>query len=196
VATITVVSGGKQSGTVGTTLPLPIVVKAKNSTGTAVSGAPITFANGGIGGTFSPNPAITGSNGQASVTFTLPTVAKKMTVTASDGSVSVNITETSVAGPPTTFAIVSGNNQTAHPNTKLLRNLVVSVKDQYGNGISGVTVTLTDNGAGGIFSTTTPVTTSTGQASVSYTTGSKTGTVTISASTSTLGPLNFTETVK
>ena len=161
-----------------------------------VSGAPITFANGGIGGTFSPNPVTTGSNGQASTTFTLPTVAKKMTVTASDGSISVNITETSVAGPPTSFTIVSGNNQSANRNTKLQKNLVVSLKDQYGNPIPGVTVTFTDNGAGGLFSTTTPVTTVTGQASVTYTTGSNAGTVTISASTSTLAPVNFTETVK
>jgi len=73
---------------------------------------------------------------------------------------------------------------------------VVLLKDEYGNPISGVTVTFTDNGAGGTFSTTTPVTTVSGQATVTYTTGSNAGTVTISASTSVLGPLNFTETVK
>ena len=196
VTSIAVVSGGKQSGTVGTTLPLALVVKAKNSSGQGVAGAPITFADGVTSGTFSPNPAITGSNGQASTTFTLPTVAKKMTVTASDGSIKVNITETSVAGPATSFTIVSGNNQSANRNTKLSKNLVVSLKDQYGNPISGVTVTFTDNGAGGTFSTTMPVTTTTGQASVTYTTGSTSGTVTISASTSTLGPLTFTETVR
>jgi hypothetical protein len=195
VTAITVVSGGKQSGTVGTTLPLQIVVKAKNGTA-GVVGAPITFANGGIGGTFSPNPAITGSNGQASTTFTLPTIAKKMTVTASDSGISVNITETSVAGPATSFAIVSGNNQSAHVKTKLTKNLVVSLKDQYGNPISGATVTFTDNGAGGTLSATSLLTTSSGQASVSYTTGPNTGTVTITASTGTLTPLNFTETVK
>jgi hypothetical protein len=175
---------------------LQLVVKAKNSSGQGVAGAPITFADGVTSGTFSPNPAITGSNGQASTTFTLPTVAKKMTVTASDGSIKVNITETSVAGPATSFTIVSGNNQSANRNTKLSKNLVVSLKDQYGNPISGVTVTFTDNGAGGTFSTTMPVTTTTGQASVTYTTGSTSGTVTISASTSTLGPLTFTETVR
>jgi hypothetical protein len=196
ITSLSLISGGKQTGAVGTTLPLPLVVRAKNSSGKVVSGAPITFADGGIGGTFSPNPAITGSNGEASTTFTLPTVVKSFTVTASDGSVSVNITEKTVVGPPTSFTIVSGNNQSANPKTKLSKNLVVSVKDEYGNPIEGVTVTFTDNGAGGTFSTTTPVTTVTGQASVTYTTGPNAGTVTISASTSTLGPLNFTETVK
>jgi hypothetical protein len=195
VTVITVVSGGKQSGTVGTTLPLQIVVKAKNGTA-AVSGAPITFAAAGLGGTFSPNPVTTGSNGQASTTFTLPTVAKSFTVTASDGSISVNITEKSVAGPATNFAIVSGNNQTAHVKTKLTKNLVVSLKDQYGNPISGATVTFTDNGAGGTLSVTSLLTTTAGQASVSYTTGPNTGTITITAATGSLTPLNFTETVK
>ena len=195
VTVLTVVSGGKQSGTVGTALPLPLVVKAKNSSGGAVSGASISFTDGS-NGTFSPNPAITGSNGEASTTYTLPTVAKSNTVTASDGSVKVNITEHSLPGAPANLTIVSGNNQSANPNTLLPKKLVVKVTDQYSNAISGVTVTFTDNGAGGKFSTTTPVTGSNGEASVSYTTGSTAGTVTISASTSTLGPVNFKETVK
>jgi hypothetical protein len=196
ISSLTLISGGKQTGTVGTTLPLPLVVKAKNSSGKVVSGALITFSDGGIGGTFSPNPAVTASSGEASTTFTLPTVVKSFTVTAADGSVSTGITEKTVVGPQTSFTIVSGNNQTANPKTKLQKNLVVSLKDEYGNPISGVTVTFTDNGAGGTFSTTTPVTTVTGQASVTYTTGSNAETVTISASTSVLGPLDFTETVK
>jgi hypothetical protein len=196
VATVTVVSGGKQTGTVGTTLPLPIVVKAKNSSGVIVVGAPITFADSGLGGTFSPNPAITGSNGEASMTFTLPTVAKIFTVTATDSPATVNITETSTPGTATALTIVQGNNQSAFPKNLLPKKLIVKVADKYGNGISGVTVTFTDNGAGGTFSTTTPVTTSNGEATVSYTTGANAGTITISASTSTLGPVNFTETVK
>jgi hypothetical protein len=196
VATITVVSGGKQVGVVGSVLPLPITVKAKNSAGVIVVGAPITFAMGTLNGSFSPNPAITGSNGQATTTVTLPTSAKIFTVTATDSPATVNITETSTPGPATSFTIVQGNNQSANPNTLLAKKLIVKVADQYGNGISGVTVTFTDNGAGGTFSTTTPVTTSNGQASVSYTTGANAGTITISASALTFTPLNFTETVK
>jgi hypothetical protein len=176
-------------------LPLPITVKAKNSSGVIVVGAPITFASA-VGGTFSPNPAITGSNGQASTTFTLPTVAKILTVTATDSPATVNITETATAGPATALTIIQGNNQSANPHNLLPKKLIVKVADQYGNGIAGVTVTFTDHGAGGTFSTTTPVTVANGEATVSYTTGSTAGTITISASTSTLGPVNFTETVK
>jgi hypothetical protein len=196
VTSITIVSGQKQSGTAGTTLPLPIVLKAKNASGKAVSGAPITFTDAGLGGTFSPNPAITSSNGEATTTFTLPTAAKTFAANGADGSVSVNVTETSVAGPASSLSIVSGNNQQAEPGKALTKKLVVSVTDQYKNPISGVTVTFTDNGAGGTFSTKTPVTAANGQASVTYTCGTKAGSVTISATTTTLGPVNFTETVK
>jgi adhesin/invasin len=162
-----------------------------------VSGASISFVDGGAGGSFNPNPATTNSTGQASTSYTLPTVAKAtIAITASDGSVTAATSEKSVAGAPATLAIVSGNNQSGQPGTALPKKLVVSVTDQYENPISGVTVTFTDNGGGGTFSTTTPVTGGNGQASVTYTCGSTAETVTISASTSTLGPVNFTETVK
>ena len=197
VTTLVLFSGGRQTGTVGTTLPLAIVVTAKNSSGKVVSGASVTLSDGGAGGTFSPNPAVTNTKGQASTSYTLPTVAKAViTITASDGSVNVTTQEKAVAGAATNLAIVSGNSQSGNPNTTLGKKLVVSLSDQYNNPIVGATVTFTDNGAGGTFNTTTPVTSSLGQATVSYTTGSKAGTVTISATTSILGPLNFTETVR
>jgi hypothetical protein len=194
VASITLISGSKQTGTVGTTLPNPLVVKAKDAFGNVVPNAPISFTDN-VGGTFSPNPATTATTGQASTMYTLPTVAKSLTVVASNGSVSLKITENSVAGAPALFTIVQGNNQFAHPNNKLAKALIVKITDQYGNGISGLTVTFTDNGAGGSFTNTTPVTTANGQATTNYTTGSIKQTVTITATYGTLTPLNFTETV-
>jgi hypothetical protein len=194
VAALSVVSGSKQVGTVGTTLPLPIVVRAKDAVGNVVPGATVAFADG-TGGTFSPNPAITDSTGQVATSYTLPTVAKSLTVTASVGSVKTTCAEQSNAGPATAMTIVQGNNQTAHVNTKLAKALIVSITDQYQNGIPGLTVTFTDNGAGGTFSTTAPITNNHGQASVTYTTPANTGTVNITATYSTLPPAQFTETV-
>src|SRR5581483_5461021 len=194
VATLAVVSGGKQVGKVGSTLLLPIVIKAKDSLGNIVPGASVSFTDG-FGGTFSPNPAVTGSNGQASTSYTLPTVAKALTVTASVGSIIAHVSEQSTAGPATAMNILQGNNQTAHPNNKLPKTLIVSVTDQYGNGISGLTVNFSDNGAGGIFSSSNPGTSTLGRVTVTYTTPAKTGTVTITASYSTLSPAVFTETV-
>jgi hypothetical protein len=194
VASLAVVSGSKQVGTVGTTLPLPLVIRAKDAVGNLVTGASVSFTDGS-GGTFNPNPAITASTGEATTSYTLPTVAKSLTVVAAAGSVKVNVSEQATAGPATAVSVVTGNNQTAHVNTKLPKSLVVGVSDQYGNGIPGLTVTFTDNGAGGTFSTTTPVTNAHGQATVTYTTPSQTGTVTINATYSTLPSAVFTETV-
>ena len=194
LASLTVVSGGKQVGTVGTTLPQPLVFKAKDAVGNAIPGVSVSFTDG-FNGTFSPNPAVTGSTGLATTTYTLPTVAKALTVTASSGSVSIRASEQSTAGAAALVNIVQGNNQSAHINNKLPKSLIVSVTDQYGNGLPGLTVNFTDNGAGGIFSNPSPVTGTTGQVTVTYTTPSQTGTVTIDASYSTLSPAVFTETV-
>jgi hypothetical protein len=196
VASIQTISGAKQSGTVGTTLPAPLVVKAKDAYGNLEVGALILFSDGGVGGVFSnPNPVATGTNGEASITYTLPLTAKTITVSATNGSVTDKITESAVAGPPALVNIIQGNNQSAHEKNKLPKALIVSVTDQYGNGLAGLTVNFTDNGAGGTFSNASPVTGATGQVSVTYTTSSTPGTVTIDASYGTLNPAVFTETV-
>jgi hypothetical protein len=196
VSTLVVSSGARQTGTVGSPLPNPIVVTAKNSSGKVVAGASVSFSDGGAGGSFNPSTAITATNGTATTVYTLPTVPKaSITVTATSGSASVTLTEKAVVGPATNLTIVSGNNQTGNHSTKLAKNLVVLVSDQFSNPISGVTVNFTDNGAGGTFSSAHPVTTTSGQVSVSYTAGPNPGTVTISATTTTLGPTNFTETI-
>jgi hypothetical protein len=195
VASLSTISGSKQVGTVGTTLPNPIVVKAKDAVGNLVSGTSISFSDG-FGGTFNPNPGITGTNGETSTMYTLPTVAKALTVTAQDGTISLKITENSTPASPALTNIIQGNNQSANPNNKLPKTLIVSVTDQYGNGISGLTVNFTDNGAGGTFSNSAPVTSTIGEVTVTYTTGSQAGTVTIDATYGSLSPAVFTETVK
>jgi hypothetical protein len=195
VASISLVSGGKQIGTVGTTLPAPIVVKAKDAAGNLAAGALILFSDGGVGGVFSSNPVATGSNGQAAISYTLPETVKTVTVKASNGNVSAQVNENSVAGSPSAVNIIQGHNQTAHPNKSLPKSLIVSVTDQYGNGLAGMPVTFSDNGAGGTFSSATAVTSATGRATVTYTTPSKTGTVTITSCYGAFAQA-FTETVQ
>jgi len=194
VAALSVVSGAKQTGTVATTLPLPLVFKAKDAVGNVVPGASVSFTDNS-GGTFSPNPAITASNGQATTTYTLPTVAKSLAVTASVGSVSVNASEKSIPDPAAAIVKIQGDNQVAHKNNKLPKMLIVAVEDQYGNGISGLTVIFTDNGSSGAFTNPSPVTNSLGQASTGYTTPGQLGTITIDVSYGTLPPAVFTVTV-
>ena len=195
-ASITVVSGGSQTGTVGTTLPAPIVVKVADSYGNAVPGVAVTFSPGTFGGSFSNNPVTTDSLGRASVSYTLPTKAGYITLTASNGSLSRGIAEHAVAAGASAMFIVSGNNQTAKPNTMLPKSLTVSVKDQYGNAVAGVTVTFADNGAGGTFSSPSAITNAPGKASVQYTTPPQSGPVTINASVTGLSSVVFSETVQ
>jgi hypothetical protein len=197
-AAISVISGSSQSATVGTTLPLPLVVKAKDSFGNNVSGAAVTYIDS-YGGSFAPNPATTGSNGLASATFTLPTSAHNgFAVTASSGTATpATLHETSLAGAPATQAISSGNNQTGTAGTQLSKPLVSVVKDQYGNPVSGVTVTFVDGGAGGSFVNSTPVTNNSGQAGATYTLPPAVGTYSITATVnSNVNVVTFTETAK
>ena len=193
-AVISAISGSSQSGTVGTVLPLPLVVLAKDSFGNKVSGASVTFSDS-YGGTFAPNPATTGSNGQASTAFTLPTSAHTgFAVTASSGTATAaTLHETSVAAAPATLAISAGNKQTAAPGTQLPKPLVVVVKDQYGNAVSSVTVTFSSGGEG-TFLNSTPITNSAGQASATYTLPPTAGTYTITATVnSNVNVVSFTE---
>lgn len=197
-AVIATLSGSSQSGVVATTLPAPLVVTVKDLYGNLVGGASVSYSDGGLTGSkFTPNPAVTGTNGQASSVYTLPTVAKSgYAVTASSGSAtSATFHETSQAGAPASETTTGGNKQTGTRGTTLPKALVVSVKDQYGNGVTNTAVTFTDNGAGGSFSTTAPLTNSSGNASVTYTLPPNPGTITITASVNSLN-VSFTETSK
>ena len=89
--------------------------------------------------------------------------------------------ETVTPGPASNIAAVSGNGQSAPPNTQLAQPLVVKVTDQYGNAVSGISVTFNDGGAGGTFSPNPISTSSNAGASVNYTTSGKAGSVTIQA---------------
>jgi len=193
-AAVSVASGSSQSGVVGTTLPLPLVSKVKDAYGNLIPNVQVTMSDAGLGGTFVPNPATTGTNGQASSTYTLPKVAKNaFPVTASSGSATpATYHETSTAGAPFSMATTGGNKQTAKRGTTLLKSLIVTVKDQFGNGVPNVTVSFSDNGAGGSFSSATAVTNTQGSASTMYTLPNTIGTWTITATAGSLS-VNFTE---
>ncbi len=196
-ASIALVSGNSQSGIVGTVLPAPLVVKVKDSFGNSVPNASVTFADGAIGGSFAPNPATSGTTGQASTVFTLPTTAHSgFAVTASSGTATpLTLHETSVAGAPASEAISAGNKQTGTHATQLPKPLVVVVKDQYGNAINGVTVNFSDGGVGGSFLNSAPITNSVGQASATYTLPPTAGTYSITATVSSY-VVTFTEIAK
>jgi hypothetical protein len=169
--------GGQQTGSDGFNLPKPIIVEIEDSLKNPVNGVTVTFAatKGGI-----PNPAsvVTGTNGIAGMAYTLlqlPNSPTPLTVTATapgpnGTTLKGNFSESSKAPIPTKLGITNGNYQAGTPSAQLPQALSVMVSDQYGNPVSGNSVTFTDNGAGGTFSNgPTVVTGSNGIASEFYT---------------------------
>ncbi|MCL2661605.1 MAG: Ig-like domain repeat protein, partial [Acidobacteriaceae bacterium] len=94
VATVSIVSGGGQSGVTGTALANPVVVKAVDSNGNPVPGVAVTLT--GTGFTYTPNPATTGPDGTVSITVT-PTGTGQQTVTVTAGGKTTTFSFTGTA---------------------------------------------------------------------------------------------------
>ena len=172
--TLSLVSGNGQSATVAAAFSSPLVVKDADQYGNLVSGVTVTFTapTSGASGTFTTSStAVTGSNGQAtSNTYTANTTAggPYNVVASATGASSVSFPETNTAKTTgDTIAATSGSGQTTTVGFAFANPLVATVTDQYGNPVSGVTVTFTPpaSGASGSFTTAaTAVTGSNGQA--------------------------------
>ena len=196
---LSVVTGNNQTGMEKTVLPVALSVVATDAyVSGPLSGVVVTCKDGGVGGVFTPGAIqTTDTTGKITFSYQLPPKPRAVTITcASPGYISALFGETSAVGPPARMRIVSGNYQTAAPNTALAAPLVVKVADANGFGVPGVTVNFTDNGAGGTFVATSVITSSLGTAPAQYTTGPNTGTVTITASTAGLTALNLKVTVQ
>jgi hypothetical protein len=81
-ATIAVLSGNNQTGTVSTPLPQPLVSRVTDQYSNPVPGVPVTYSDGGTGGSFSSNPVTTDIHGNTTVGYTAPSVAGTVTVQA------------------------------------------------------------------------------------------------------------------
>src|SRR5262249_12217558 len=92
MSTLKAISGSGQIGAIGTTLPKPLSVKAIDAySGNVIPGVTVTFSDGGAGGSSGNARPLTGSDGVASTTYTLP---------GTPGVVSIAITATAFISPP------------------------------------------------------------------------------------------------
>ena len=150
---LNVVSGNNQSAPAFTQLANPIKIQATDPyTGSGLAGVTVSFSDGGKGGTFNPGSAVTDSSGLVSTSYKVPQKAGNYTITASaPGLASVVLTETAVPGAAAKLAVKAGNKQTAPAGTVLPLALTSKLQDQYGNGISGVSVSMDDGNKGGVF---------------------------------------------
>jgi len=132
-------SGDNQTGIAGTTLPLVLRVKVTVNDVVA-AGHTVTWSGPGSFGTPS---MVTGSNGIATTTWTLPNGTGNLTAQASlSGAVGSPVTffAKSRADVPAMLLKIDGDNQAAEVNQIFGAPFRVQVADQYGNGVDSVIV--------------------------------------------------------
>ncbi len=130
-ATMTIVSGNGQSGTVGTELAAPLVLQIADSTGAGVPGVVVNFTvspNGGA--TINPSPAITLNDGTVTAMVTLGANPGPVTITALSYGLP-NVTFSLTANPADTPSIATAGVVSAglsNPRVAVLSpNAIVSI---------------------------------------------------------------------
>ncbi len=125
-----------------------ITVTARNASGNPVSGVPVTLSATGSGNTVTQPGAVTDPNGVATGTVSSTVAgAKIVSATANGVALTATATVTITAGPPS----AATSTVSASPTTISVggsSSITTTVKDAYGNPVSGVAVTLTASGTG------------------------------------------------
>jgi hypothetical protein len=193
---MSVTAGENQSAPAKTALPQDVQVLAVQAyTNQPFPGIPVTFSDGGKGGSFNPANATTDSNGLATTSYTLPSKIGTYTLTATaTGFGKLTFTETATAGTPVRMVNAGGPGQTGAVGTALPTLLGVTVQDANKNGVAGVTVTFDDGGAGGILTPASVVTDAAGKARASYQLPSRPGKYVVMARSTGLTSVRFGET--
>jgi uncharacterized protein YceK/plastocyanin len=135
-------SGDGQSGTVATTLSLPLRV-AVDSAGIPQAGVKVTWT--ALGGTLEPQSSVTDAGGVATTRWTLDTVSGGKAVSAVVAGVKgspVTFKATALAGPASILEKVAGDTQSVASNRQF-HPLSIRLTDQYHNKVSGQIVTWT-----------------------------------------------------
>lgn len=177
-AAIASLAGNAQTGTVGTTLPQPLVALVTAADGKPVAGVAVSWQVTVGGGSVSASSVTTDSLGRASVVVTLGTGAGADTVQASVGRVATAAVFAATATPaaPARIAVASGNGQTGTVGEPLHDSLVVAIRDVYGNPSAGVSVAWGVTAGSGTLSAASTSTDAAGRAAVSWTLGTVAGT--------------------
>jgi hypothetical protein len=202
VASVKLVTGAPASAQVGSVLSSVPVWVLKDFADSSVADAPFTLAalaGGAPAGSVVPVNGTSDGSGTAQVqTWTLGTTAGdqyvEIRVTGPDVSAQVHVTATPAAAAK--LVKISGDNppQSAPPDTALQNPFVVRVTDQFGNGVSGVTVQWRGCDGSGTYDPATDVE---GYSSARQPTGSTPGTFCSRATSGSLegSPVEFTYTV-
>ena len=137
-------------GASGTT----VVVTLLTSTNSPVEGKTVSLSSTGSAVVGAPTPATTGSNGQVSFPLN-DSVAETVTLTATDTTDSVPLTSMpsvtfATASPSASASTVTASATTSPADGETQTLISVTVKDQFGDPLSGKTVTLQGTPSGNI----------------------------------------------
>ena len=195
-----------QSTAVSTAFANALAVTVKNGSNVGVPGINVTFTAPGTGasGAFSNSTntivVATNASGVASAPFTAnATVGGPYTVTATaSGVANVTFSLTNTAGNPTSATANAGTTpQSATVGTAFGTALAVTVMDSGSNPVSGANVVFTAPGSGAsatfsnLTNTITVPTNASGVASAPVSANATAGSYNVTATVSTLPPVNF-----
>ena len=184
-------SGENQVDTVGQTLPNVIRVKVTED-GLAAAGYTVHFTGGNLG----TSSMVTGSNGIATSTWTLDSVAGPQTVTVTvDGAEGSPLTfhATAVPAEPSQLIYAGPSTNFAADTGQIFAGFAVKITDLFGNGIPGRFVQWSRTGPITL-STDSIITLADGTSTMFGTAGTTEGAITVTAAVSGLtgSPRTFT----
>ena len=188
-------AGEGQSGTVGQSLASPLRVIVTRD-GAPEAGTSVTWSAAG-GGVIAPASATTDAAGIAAGTWTLGHTPGSQTATAALSGASgspVTFSASAAAGAAASMGAAGGAGQTGSLGSALATPLQVRVVDQFGNGVSGVTVGWAVTSGGGSVAPATSVTNADGLAAATQTLPATAGAATVTATATGLSPATFTNT--
>ena len=194
------VSGDGQEGETRTNLPQPLIVEVKSlPNGKAIAGIRVRFKVTAGWGRVSASRSTTDSQGRVSTTWTLGREPGINSVEVTAEGVEP-VTFTAVAVPAelraTSLLVLYGPNQQGLVRSALAKPFTVLVRDQFGDSLSGVTVTFGVIEGDGTFSVSEAVTNDEGRAETTVTLGNQPGKNTFQATVEGLEPVTFTAVAK
>ena len=160
------VSGDGQSALAGTSVPDPLVVRAKDGSGNPVADLAVTWVIGNGGGSLAPETSRTDAQGRASTRWTLGATPGANTATAVVSGVgTVGFTATGNPGTPPALSLVTEPPGTAKRGVAFSRRPVIQLRDPDGGArrVAGVAVSVSLAGGGTLRGTSTRSTGSDGR---------------------------------
>jgi adhesin/invasin len=179
-------AGDNQSVAVGTpVLPAPSVT-ITDADAKPIAGITVTFALATGGGSLAGPTAMTDANGVATVgSWVVGTTAGVNTLTAAAVNVPgspLTFTATGVAGAPATITKISVDPVSPQAGSNV-DSIAVKITDQFGNVVSGATVTFAVTSGGGTVSPASVTTGANGQAAARWTLGTSPNTPNVAIAT-------------